>query len=364
MRYLLISGIYPPDSGGPATFVPNLAKHLLAKGNKVTVLSLKSKKTMSTEERWKLILISRNLPKIFRIPITILTLYKQARKSDLLFANGLHEESVIAAILAKKRIVLKIVGDPIWERAINLNKTADSIQVFNEKRLSGSLSVQRKFLSWAITKADLIICPSKQLERFIMKWCPASKIKVIPNGIEMQPLKTRERYQYDIIYIGRITEWKDVGTLITAVHSLSCKLAIVGDGPDKEALQNICMTLNLKVDFLGEKSRSEIQQLFSTTKIFCLPSKYEGMSHALLEAMSAGIPVIASDIEANKEVIKDNIDGLLFKVGDAKDLSQKIEKLLDSKEFANSLSKNALIKVMKNYEISNILDTYLKVLAT
>ena len=116
MRILLSSGIFPPQIGGPATYVPQLSKDLESQGHEVTIITLGDKDDVCFIGKVKAIKISRNSFLIIRMIRTTFKLLKELLRSDAVFSNGLFLETACAISIAhkRKRSVVKVVGDPVW----------------------------------------------------------------------------------------------------------------------------------------------------------------------------------------------------------------------------------------------------------
>ena len=364
MHFTLISGIYFPDVGGPATFIPKLAAQLIEHKHQIVTISLGDRGTKRNKEVWKRVFILRGIPKIIRLPVTIIAIVLNSLKSDAIFANGLHEETAIANLILRKKLIFKIVGDPIWERSVNKKQTKLGVGEFNSTNLKGSLLIQRRLLNWSMGQADLVITPSKQLEQFVRNWNKKAKTLVIPNGIEFPLIKKGNDKKFDVIYFGRITKWKEIDTLIDAIKICGRKLIIIGDGPERSRLTLYAKNIGVDVTFLDEKNRNEVFEIAGESRIFCLPSSYEGLSHALLEAMALQLPVIVSNIEANLDVIENGKTGLVFELNNPRDLAEKIDYLLNSKNMQDLLRENALHEITNKYSESVILERYHKILVT
>ncbi len=164
MDILITVGIFPPDIGGPASFVPKISKYLISKGHKVKIISLSEKENLNYEDEINVTRINRNLPIIFRWFKTITKIYKSAKNSDLIFVNGLGTETTIANILLRKIIIRKIVGDPVWERVYNKKLTNESFDSFQKNKQRLSISIQKKIRNWSIKNSNLIITPSEHLK--------------------------------------------------------------------------------------------------------------------------------------------------------------------------------------------------------
>jgi glycosyltransferase involved in cell wall biosynthesis len=173
-------------------------------------------------------------------------------------------------------------------------------------------------------------------------------ITVIYNGIpafngRIKPSKTySERRQHlklpasgpIVGSIGRLNAVKDYGTLIAAFKEVlnnypNAKLVIAGDGPERNKLQLQIEELAISdnVTLLGE--RHDVEDLLEQFDIFALTSLTEGFSVALVEAAWTGLPIVATDVGGNCEIVQDGITGYLTEPGNVQDVTQKIEKLLN-----------------------------------
>ena len=118
MKILITVGIFPPDIGGPASFVPKIANLLSKSGNEVTVICLTDEYQLD-KENYKIVRILRKQNLVIRWFKTIFQIFKHGLKSDIIFVNGLPMESHIANLLTRKKLYRKIVGDWAWERGMN-----------------------------------------------------------------------------------------------------------------------------------------------------------------------------------------------------------------------------------------------------
>lgn len=216
-----------------------------------------------------------------------------------------------------------------------------------------------------------IICVSKQVESALLNWIPSNKgkTKVIPNAVPIPKfLNPCSVKTYDILFVGRLTKQKGVEILLKAIkilknkYSKNLKIAIVGDGELKENLNNLTAELgvNREVEFLGV--RKDVKELMVTSKIFVLPSRWEGFGLVIVEAMSNMLPVIATSVGGIPEIIEDGKDGILVPPEDSETLAQAINDLLENKELREKLSQAAYKKIREEFSIKKysvqILDLY------
>lgn len=168
------------------------------------------------------------------------------------------------------------------------------------------------------------------------------KIARIPNGVELFPLLAPPRSEiFEILYTGRLIRRKRVDMLLRAFAefkgSLLSRLTIVGDGSERDSLTRLARELGVesRVRFAGELSADGVRRALEGAAVFVLPSSSEGMSNSLLEAMSAARPVIAADIDANRELISSGVSGLLF--SSQQELVNNLESVFSDAGFAQAL---------------------------
>lgn len=349
MKFLLVSGIYFPDIGGPATYIPRIARALIAEGHTVTTLSLTDDSNRKLpEEPWSRIFISRNLLKPIRFLNTLRAVLKSKLGSEGVFANGLYEECGVASIFGARLLVAKIVGDPIWERFRNSQDSTISIGQFQSKNLSLFFKIQRKFLVWSLNRFGLITTPSEELARFIEGWGVKRPVVVIPNGINCH-LVQKKSSDKSVVSVSRLVSWKNIDLLIQACAETNLSLKVVGEGPERVKLEATAREFGTDVKFLGELKGDEVVQVLGESEVFALVSDYEGLSFALLEAMMVGIPVVVSNNAGNTQVIQNEVNGLVVPVRNLDQIKQALSRLISDKHLKEYLSKNAKALAMDKY---------------
>jgi glycosyltransferase involved in cell wall biosynthesis len=350
LHILIVTGIFPPDIGGPASYVPVIAEKLYKRGHKVIVVTLSDSIDQNDKSfPFQVLRIRRNIFKPWRWLCTILILIRVGLKADVMYVNGLALESSLANIILRRPLVLKIVGDWAWERASNLGWVADNFEVFQKTRYQKKVQILKALRSWWTRRADIIIVPSQYLGKWVSKWgTPKEKLVVIYNAVgslkAIHAVEVPLAFSVNVVTAGRLVPWKQIDKVIEAITRLEdVGLVIIGDGPHKEHLKKITRVLGAtsKVHFAGQKSSEDTMALMAACDLFVLNSTYEGLPHVVLEAMGLGLPVVATDVGGTPEVIRDGLNGLLVPPLDDEALSWAISKLLFSPEARQRLGDAA-----------------------
>ena len=206
--------------------------------------------------------------------------------------------------------------------------------------------------------ADLVIVPSKILQHYAARRYRLEPV-YLPNGVTLpkkQPAKLIKKFGLKkdnyIIYTGRLVRHKGIHYLIEAYQKLNPnkKLVIVGSGSFTKKYVKELKELaadNKNIIFTGQQNGQMLNELYSNAYCFVQPSESEGLSIALLEAMSYGLPVIASDISENKEALANN--GYFFANTDVKDLENSLNNILAKPKVAKKMGEKAREHIRQNY---------------
>ena len=367
MRILVTVGIFPPDIGGPATFVPKIAKYFQDVLNyEIEILTLSDNKNSNINDDFSVKRIDRNLPIIYRWLKTIFTIYKLGKNKDLIFVNGLGTETTIANIFLKKKIIRKIVGDPVWERAYSKAKISESFDEFQVKNYGFSISLQTKVRTFSIKKSDIVVTPSKHLKNFILNLGFKNKIEIINNGVFIPEENTNifTNDQINITIVSRLVSHKNIEKIIKAISDLNSPLInlnIIGDGPELNQLQKISLESNNKdnIIFHGKLNRDEIDHIFLNSDIYIQASNYEGLPHSLLEAMSYGIPVLCTPVGECKEILGNEDRGYILDLPVSKNnIKSKISQIIGEKDIANKKGERGKDFINEKYNLTNSFNLY------
>lgn len=329
--------------GGTERYVYGLAKQLLIDNYEVTVLSNTKDKQ---ETGWEII----DGIKVYKmyIPSNFYTLF-----ADLyLFLNSLHiirdfNPSVVHTISP----FYKFSAGAIIAAKCLRKKTVYTRTTFpyEDGRRFLSIIIDNFIFSNILKHSDVTIVLSKQMKSAMSR--KFSRLKVIPSFITKSYHNNIPRNPYSVLYVGRLDKYKGVDVLIKSIFYVKSKipdikLHIVGSGECFNYFNNLISLYNLEenVIFEGHLNDSELANMYSQSDIFVFPSFKEGLPMALIEAMSAGLPIIASDIEPCIELLEMGKHGILVQKGDSKALADAICTLIVDDTLKNHYSKLCLEK--------------------
>lgn len=352
MRVLLVTNVFPPLIGGPATFVDQVGHELARRGHRVTVVCSSTSAAHPSDRArpFRVVRVSIENRYLYELRIR-LVLLRELLRHRRVFVNLL--EGYVAQVnrLVRRRFVLKVVGDAAWERARNLGATTLDIDAFQSANGERSAVVSEIGLRRAaLDQASTVITPSHYLRDLVAGWgVSPHRIEVVPNGVDDQfpadsPPSPRSGERLRALFVGRLTNWKGVDTLLLAARDLpGIDVAIVGDGPELPALRALAAQLGLgeRVRFLGRLDRAAARAEMLGSHVLVLTSLYEGLSHTLLEAGAVGLPCIASRCGGNPEVIDDGVNGLLVPPQDPAALAVALARLAHDEGYRHRLATAA-----------------------
>lgn len=338
VKVLIVSGIFPPDIGGPATFVPEIASALQGRGHQVAVVTLSDRGVGTVADRlFTVMRVPRRTPWPWRQIRTVLQIASAGRSCDLLFINGLPLEATVANMWLRKPSVIKVVGDPVWERARTKGWTVEGFEQFQVGRFGLWIEWVRWLRSRVLGRATRVVVPSRYLARWVAEWgVKRHKIDVVHNSVStsksVEPLGVPLQTPLRLVFVGRLVPWKGLDVVITALSRLpTYGLVVVGDGPERAALIQRVHGAGLsdRVWFAGQRVRADALRIMAACHVFVLNSSYEGLPHVALEAMSLGLPVVAAAVGGTPEVIHDSWNGLLVD-GSSDGLVEALTRLQDA----------------------------------
>jgi len=221
----------------------------------------------------------------------------------------------------------------------------------------------------------LYISNSKTAVDFLVeKGYPAKIFKVVHSGIDVNaPIKKGENKGLVITTTARFEPPKDYKTLLLAFDILSKKgfdftSQFIGDGSNREEIMELSAQLGLKekVSFLGE--REDVSEILERSDIFAFSSLFEGLPRAIIEAMAAHLPIVATNVGGVPELVDDGKTGFLVKAEDAEAMADKIERLLLDIDLRRRMGELGGEKIQKEFSMDRLVkdmeEIYTKLLTT
>jgi glycosyltransferase involved in cell wall biosynthesis len=221
---------------------------------------------------------------------------------------------------------------------------------------------------WMYSQYKRIACIGKAAAEELARWCPtvAGKINIIPNGIALDAFETAQPATLTplpsgvarLVFVGRFDVPKDHATLLRALTAVqNAHLLLVGDGPQRQALQKLAQVLRItqRVTFLGW--RSDVAAVLKASDIYVHSTHAEGFGIAACEAMAAGLPVVASDVPGLAQIVEGA--GILFPPGNDRVLARQLTELIVSPERRRKMSQ-ASVRRARQFSIEHTVDGYIR----
>lgn len=214
------------------------------------------------------------------------------------------------------------------------------------------------------SRADAIEVTTLMMKESILQRVSgtADKISVIPNYVDTDmftPGNTQK--DIDLLFIGRLTPQKNLFALLEALQGLALKTVIIGKGGKEDELRAKSRELDLNIEWQGNIANNELPLWLNRSKLFILPSLYEGHPKTLIEAMAAGLPVIGADSPGIREIIDHQQNGWLCGT-DANTIRKAITGLSASTPLCDHLGRNARAFALSHYSLDNIAEQELALL--
>lgn len=354
-QILILSGIYPPDTGGPAKFAESFGNWCQSAGDVITVMSYTNDEDSERSHgNSRIFLLSRRYSLPLRYFKFIRAFYTLQKKSDAIIINGCFIEVSLARLFFKFSYTAKIPGDIVWERARNSGDTFFDIDSFQLSKTKFKFQVMRFFFSRSLRQANSVIVPSTHLKQLAKSWgVPDNRIILVYNSIDLKKFSPSKRLQpeFDVLAVCRLVPWKGMSEVIRACTYLNLSLCVVGEGPEGSNLKKLSADLNARVTFLGEVSQQHLPEIYSRAKFFVLNSSFEATSYALLEARASGLVCIANANTGSEEIIAHKEDGFICNGKDALKLTQALEIATGINFNYSSFSKRAVLDTESRFDI-------------
>jgi glycosyltransferase involved in cell wall biosynthesis len=325
MHVLIVSGIWPPDVGGPASHAPEAAAYLHGRGHRVEVVTTAER--APERKPYPVHWVSRSLPPGARHAAGVLAVTRHARRADVVYSTGMLGRTAAGALATRTPYVAKLTQDPAFERARWRGIVGGGADEFQH---GGGLRVRllRSARDAELRGAAHVLCPSAYLRGLVVSWgVPAERVSVLPNPAPRPSHlpdrdELRRRLEFDgptLAFAGRLTAAKALDVALDALAQVDgVALVLAGNGEERAALERRVGELGLdgRVLFLGAQPRERVLELFHAADAAVLSSSWENFPHAAVEALTVGTPVVATDVGGVREIVDDGTNGLVVPAGD------------------------------------------------
>jgi glycosyltransferase involved in cell wall biosynthesis len=347
VKVVVVSGLWPPDVGGPASHAPDVAAFLLARGHRVEVVTTASKQP--APRAYPVHWASRSTPKGALHVMTAGLVHRAAADADVVYTTGMFGRSAAGASIARRPYVVKLTADPAFERARRRGEVGGTVDDFQHGGGGARAAAYRFARDVELRRAAHVFTPSAWLRELALGWgVGAEHVSVLPNPTPAVPeLRPRDELRAELglngatlAFAGRLTPQKSLGVALEALAQVDgVALVIAGDGDERAPLERRAAELGVseRVRFLGAQPRERILELFRAADASILSSSWENFPHTVVEALAVGTPVLSTATGGVAEVVADGVNGLLVSAGDAHAYAEMVRRF-----FADSALRERL----------------------
>lgn len=337
MRILIINSEYPPIGGGAGNSSANIARRFAHMGHEIAVVTSRFGKLPHLEHYENLTL--------YRIPSLRQKQDRSRPFEQLVFLLSASIWTLHVAPRFKPSATLAFFGVPSGAIAWLLKKIfgfpyiislrGGDVPGFRPYDFQRYHKILAPFLRLIWKNASAVVANSSGLRELANAFDPRFDISIIPNGVDLKEYATEVRAWSPprLLSVGRLVHQKGLDLALRALaelKDLEWEWCIAGDGPQINVLRSLANELGIqdRISFPGWRSHAELVDYYKRSNLFLFPSRHEGMPNVVLEAMASGLPVIASRIAGNEELVVDEETGLLFPSEDVESLCVALRKLL------------------------------------
>jgi glycosyltransferase involved in cell wall biosynthesis len=358
-----------PRTGGYQNQALRLASALVKRNIPIHVVTQRHG-TLSPYEVYQQIPIHR----VFAFPTGHLASGSYLISSFLWMVRNRHKFHIIHANRSSSGLVAGLIGFVLRKRVLYKLTRGDEVEAKGFR----TTWLGRLKIGCLKRTVDKFVAITEEIEESLRQiGIPARKLAKIANGIPLDDFSQ----SYDkghvkaeigwsgktivVTFVGRLVQAKGVDWLIevwqhVARQHRQARLLIVGDGPERTALETKAQALGIMntVAFVGRQT--EVFKFLAASDVFVLPSRQEGTSNALLEAMSQSLPVVVADdiLGGNRGVVNDQQDGYVIKLGDSEVFVEILCKLLEDEGLREEMGRRSRKKIEEKFSIESIADKY------
>lgn len=337
-KIVLATGIFYPAPGGPAIHARRIAEHLSSLGYKIVVVTYSG---FIGDDNFPFVVRRiTGLSRIFCWIRYILVLFKEIASADIVYAFDLTSAGIPSYVLAKifrKQFLIRVGGDPIWERVVERNKRFISLYEYYEQNFQlVDRPILYKIIKMVLRGSDFIVVYSPFLRDFYIRFfgIPLKRFVVIPN-----PYQPLEKSQIPLLkhpvflFAGRFVAYKNLIMVIDAFNEVwkekkHGELRLIGSGPDEEKIKKYAGSLpaNENIVFLPTMNHEFLFDEIRSASVSLAPALTEYSPNFILESVSLGKPALVS---SNHGMVVDWPEWLTFDPYSKKELIEKIKMFYD-----------------------------------
>ncbi len=358
---LLVTNEYPPEkTAGTAMSTQFLAEELTGRGCRVTI-AVNTRGTAPSRE-------SSGALEVLRLRPLPLPMTRMAQRVAMLgrIAHRIRPD-VIQGQSLSCGFLAYLAGRPLGIPSVVYVQGLDLYEAGCPARWT--------YIRWALKRCDAVVAVTHDL-RSIALSLSGRAAEVIPHGLRMRgahrlrPQEARSRLDLPqgariVLFVGRLIRLKGVEYLIRAMPQVieacpDARLVLVGEGEERPGLQALTRSLGLdgRITFAGGRAHEDVIGFMRAADVFVLPSLVESFGIVLVEAMSCGLPIVASNVMGIPSLIEDGVNGVLVPPGDTSALAGAITRLLaDPPASAGMARANA--RKAANYAMPRVADQFL-----
>jgi glycosyltransferase involved in cell wall biosynthesis len=370
VTYLLINYEFPPLGAGAASASKHLGVALSRRGNRVVVLTSAYKHLcgVSEEDGMTVIRVPAWRTSTHRSGIIQMTAY--------ILAGSRHAPRIAQAYQIERVLAFFSIPGGVVARWLQHRRSipyAVSLRGGDVPGTESGLRVFYKVLTGLrrniIHHARYVSAPSLGLKQLSEQADPFM-VQVIPNGVDCEYFKPGSKSDHPpltLLSVGRLHPQKNVACMLEILRAIRTQFDIpatarvIGDGPERRNLEKFARRHDLggAVSFEGWLPRTEVAAAYRSATVLVQPSRYEGMSNTILEALASGLPVVASRIPENMELIEPERNGLLFDPNEeVSKIAQAIVGLYERPDLWTQMSIQARERIAMKYSWDHVAEIY------
>src|SRR5581483_5779120 len=276
VNVVIVSGIWPPDVGGPASHAPELADFLHGRGHAVHVVTTAD---AAPEPRpYPVDWMPRRYPPGVRHFFTAGLVHRAGREADVVYSTGMLGRSVLGSMGGP--LVVRLAGDPVYERALRRGWTAAPLDRFQAQR-GAAVAALRRLRDVELRRARRIVVPSRALAAVVAGW--GFESEVVPHAVSAPALPEKPGEEPTLVFAGRLVPQKALAVAFEAVRrNPHVRLLVAGDGPERARAESDAPP---NASFLGAQPRAKVFELLRAADATLLSSDWESFGLVAAESL-------------------------------------------------------------------------------